>query len=91
MTLWSMVFYFLSGSIGLTTLGWVLSLTPAFVRFSAYGVALSIIFLLAGFVLDDAISESLGIEPSQWYGILIGSAIAFLCGVAVLAGVLVNG
>lgn len=91
MKIWSLAFNFLAGSIGVSVLGWVLSLTPAFIAFSVYGVALFIIAIGAGFFLDDPIAESLGIEISQWYGILFGSAIAMLCGVAVLAGVLING
>jgi len=91
MKLWNLAFYFLAGSIGVTTLGWIFSLTPGFIRFSAYGAALFIIAIGGGFFLDDPISEALEMELSQWYAILFGSAIAMLCGVAVLAGVLING
>ena len=91
MKLWSLAFNFLAGSIGVSALGWIFSLTPGFIRFSAYGVAIFIIAIGAGFFLDDPIAESLGIEISQWYAILFGSALALLCGVAVLAGVLING
>jgi len=89
--IWNLAFNFLAGSIGVSVLGWVLSLTPAFLIFSAYGSAIVVIAIGAGFFLDDPIAESLGIEISHWYGILFGSAIAFLCGVAVLAGVLLRG
>ena len=91
MRMWSYSFTFLSGSIGVTLLGWVLSLTPAFLRFSVYGVAIFILLVGLGFFLDDPISESLEIPVSTWYAILIASSIAFLLGIAVLVGVLSNG
>lgn len=91
MKLWSLVFNFLAGSIGLTLLGWVMSLTPAFVVFSAYGVALLIIAIGAGFFLDDWFVSQIGIEVNQWYGILISLSLATLAGIAVLVGVMAHG
>lgn len=91
MKLWSLLFNFLAGSVGCTLLGWILSLTPAFVVFSAYGVAIVVIAIGAGFFLDDFLAGAIGCEVSQWYGYLIGFSIAFLCGIAVLAGVIING
>ena len=91
MKIWSYSFTFLGSSIGFTLLGWVLSLTPAFLRFSLYGVVLFIILIWLGFRLDDWICEQLDISLGSWYVILIGSVVAFLLGIAVLMGVLING
>ena len=91
MNLWSLSFYFLSGSIGVTLLGWALALSPAFVKGASYGVALFVLAIGLGFILDDPITEATGLEPGQWYAILIGAAVAGLMGVAVLVGVLSNG
>lgn len=91
MKLWSLAFNFLAGSIGVSLLGWVLSLTPAFLVFSAYGVAIVVIAIGAGFFLDDFFCSAIGCEISQWYGCLIGFCLAFLAGIAVLAGVILNG
>ena len=91
MKMWSYGFTFISSSIGVTLISWVLSLTPAFLRFSVYGVAIFILLVGLGFFLDDPISESLEIPVSTWYAILIASSIAFLLGIAVLVGVLSNG
>ena len=91
MKLWNLAFNFLAGSVGVSLLGWILSLTPAFLIFSAYGVAIVILLIGSGFFLDDFYCNTLGIEVPQWYGYLIGFSIAFLCGIAVLAGVLING
>ena len=91
MKFWSYGFTFISSSIGTTLIAWVLSLTPAFLRFSVYGVAIVILLVGLGFFLDDPISESLEIPVSTWYAILIASSIAFLLGIAVLVGVLSNG
>ena len=88
MKFWSYGFTFISSSIGTTLIAWVLSLTPAFLRFSVYGVAIFILLIGLGFCLDDWFSEQLEIPVSTWYVILISSSIAFLLGIAVLMGVL---
>lgn len=91
MKLWSYSFTFLSGSIGVTLISWVLSLTPAFLRFSVYGVAIIILLIGLGFFCDDWFCDQLGLETGTWYVILISSSIAFLLGIAVLVGVLHGG
>jgi nitrogen fixation-related uncharacterized protein len=88
MKLWSYGFTFISSSIGVTLIAWVLSLTPAFLRFSVYGVAIIILFVGLGFFLDDWFCDQLDLEIKTWYVILISSSIAFLLGIAVLMGVL---
>jgi hypothetical protein len=79
---------FLTGATAVTLMGWVLSLTPYFLRIGVYSVVLALLAIVLAFALDDPISEYFQIELSNYYAIVTGVAIAFLSGLAVLGGLL---
>lgn len=79
---------FLSGAIGVTLIGWGFSFTPFFIKFCCYAIAIAILLILLGFVLDDFLVQVLQVEHSFLYGCLISGTIAFLVGCLVLLGYL---
>ena len=79
---------FLSGAIAVTLIGWSFSFTPFFIKFCCYALAIAILLILLGFVLDDFLVQVLQVEHSFLYGCLISGAIAFLIGSLVLVGYL---
>ena len=88
MKLMRLLSYFLTGATTVTLTGWGIALTPFAIRAGVYVVVLSLIAIVLAFALDDPISEYFQIELSNYYAIVIGVAIAFFSGLAVLGGLL---
>ena len=88
MKLMRLLSYFLTGATAITLAGWGIALTPFAIRAGVYAVVLALIAIVLAFALDDPISEYFGVELSNYYAIVIGVAIAFFSGLAVLGGLL---
>jgi len=74
---------FLAGAIGVTLLGWVLSLTPFFLRASIITGGLSIILYLAAWGLDDWVIGYLQINHLQYYSFLVALGFTAIVSIAV--------
>ena len=88
MKLFHIVTCFLAGAIGVTLVGWVLSLTPFFVRAIVYSTIIAILVYGVLWFLDDEAISLLNISLRNYYALLIALGVAVLAGAIVLVGVL---
>lgn len=79
---------FLAGAIGVTLLGWVLSLTPFFLRASIITGGLSIILYLAAWGLDDWAIDQLQTSHFQYYSFLVAIGLTAIISIAVTAAII---
>lgn len=85
---WFLWFLFMAGVITTATLGFLLSLTPFFVKAAVY-LALLIIVLVGGaFALDDVICGACDIPQQRYYGVLFGFSGAVILGAIFGVGVI---
>lgn len=79
---------FAAGAIGVTLLGWVLSLTPSFLKTSIVLLGLVLVFYIFLWGVDGPACRFLQISIANYYALLIAGGVAFLAGIIVLVGVL---
>lgn len=82
---------FLVGVGGFSTIAVALSMTPYFLRATAYFVALLVPTYACLWICDQPLAESLDLELSEYYSLLIISKAVFLLGCLVTMGVIWHG
>jgi hypothetical protein len=82
---------FLAGAIGVTFLGWVLSLTPFFLRGSVYAGLICLVAYGVAWALDDWVCSNLNISLLNYYSFLVALGVTAIVSIAVLWGILTNG
>lgn len=82
---------FLAGAIGVTLVGWVLSLTPFFLRSSIYVLAITLLLYGLAWALDDWVCSQFQLTLMVYYSFLIAIGVTAIVSIAVLFGIITNG
>lgn len=82
---------FLAGAIGVTLVGWVLSLTPFFLRSGIYISLVSLVAYGLAWGLDDWACETFHWRHINYYSTLIALGVTAIVSIAVLWGIITNG